>query len=51
MSAALEAALKELQHTGQSEVMAEIIALRIIAAANLGELDPARLLAAALRAS
>ena len=50
MSEALEAALKELHDTGQPEVMAEIIAGRIIAAANLGERDPARLLAAALAA-
>jgi hypothetical protein len=51
MSDALEAALKELQHTGQTEVTAEIIAGRIIAAATLGERDPARLRAAALAAS
>ena len=51
MSEALEAALKELQDTGQSEVTAEIIAGRIIAAARLGERDPARLLAAALAGS
>ncbi len=48
MSEALEAALKELQHKGQTEAMQEAIARRIIAAATLGERDPARLLAAAL---
>jgi hypothetical protein len=48
MSQALEAALKELQHTGQTEVTQEVIARRIITAATLGERDPARLLAAAL---
>ena len=48
MSEALEAALKELQHTGQTEVTQEAIARKIISAATLGERDPARLLAAAL---
>jgi hypothetical protein len=48
MGEALEAALKELQDTGQSDVMREVIAGRIIAAARLGERDPARLRAAAL---
>ena len=47
MSEALEAAIRELQDTGQPEVAAEIIAGRIIAAANLGERDPVGLLAAA----
>jgi hypothetical protein len=46
MSEAFEAAIKELQDT--RDVMREIIAGRIIAAATLGERDPARLLAAAL---
>ena len=46
MSEAFEAAIKELQDTG--DVMREIIAGRIIAAATLGERDPVRLLAAAL---
>jgi len=46
MSEAFEAAIKELQDT--SDVTREIIAGRIIAAATLGERDPARLLAAAL---
>ena len=49
MSEALEAALKELQGTGEPDVVRERIATRIIAAAKLGERDPARLLAAALR--
>ena len=48
MSEAFEAALKELQDTGQPEVVREAIALRIIAAARFGERDPARLLEAAL---
>jgi hypothetical protein len=47
MSEAFEAALKELQDTG--DVMRETIARRIIAAARFGERDPARLLEAALR--
>jgi len=46
MSEAYEAALKELQDTG--DVMREVIARRIITAATLGERNPARLLAAAI---
>jgi hypothetical protein len=38
-----------VQDTGEPEVVREIIATRIIAAAKFGERDPARLLAAALR--
>jgi hypothetical protein len=49
MSEALEAALKELQRINQANVVPEIIANRIIAAAKLGERDPVRLLEAALR--
>ena len=49
MSEILEAAVEELQETGQPEVVREIIAGRIIAAAKFGERDPARLLEAALR--
>jgi hypothetical protein len=48
MGDALDAALKELQDTGQSDVVRETIAGRIIGAARLGECDPARLRAAAL---
>jgi hypothetical protein len=52
MSDALDAALKELQNIGrsdvQSDVVRETIAGRIIGAARLGERDPARLRAAAL---
>ena len=48
MGEALEAALKELQHTGPTDVVREIVAGRIIGAARLGECDPARLRAAAL---
>jgi hypothetical protein len=46
MSEAFEGAIKELQDT--ADAMREVIAGRIIAAATLGERDPARLLAAAL---
>jgi len=49
MSEVLEAALKELQDTGQPNVAPEVIAGRIIAAAKLGERDPVRLREAALR--
>jgi len=48
MSEAYEAALKELQDTGQPNVMHEVIAGRIIAAATFGERDPVRLRQAAL---
>jgi hypothetical protein len=48
MGDALDAALKELQDTGQSDVVRETIAGRIIGAARLGERDPVRLRAAAL---
>jgi hypothetical protein len=48
MGDALDAALKELQDIGQSDVVREIIAGRIIGAARLGERDPVRLRAAAL---
>jgi hypothetical protein len=48
MGDALDAALKELQDIGQSDVVRETIAGRIIGAARLGERDPARLRAAAL---
>jgi hypothetical protein len=49
MSEAYEAALKELQDTGQPNVMREVIAGRIIVAATFGERDPVRLRKAALR--
>jgi hypothetical protein len=52
MGDALDAALKELQDIGQSDVQSEAvretIVGRIIGAARLGERDPARLRAAAL---
>jgi hypothetical protein len=48
MSEAYEAALKELQDTGQPQIVLEVIAGRIIAAARLGERDPLRLREAAL---
>ncbi len=49
MSEAYEAALEELDDTGQPQIVLEIIAERIIAAARGGECDPVRLRAAALR--
>ena len=49
MSAALEAACDEHGDAGRSEVVREIFAQRIIAAAKLGERDPVRLREAALR--
>jgi hypothetical protein len=48
MSEAYEASLKELHDTGQPELVLEIIAERIIAAASIGERDPVRLRVAAL---
>ncbi len=49
MSEAFVAACEKLDDSGQPEVAREVIAGRIIAAARLGERDPARLLEAALR--
>jgi hypothetical protein len=49
MSEALEAACKEMGDTSQPETVRETAALRIIAAARLGERDPERLREAALR--
>jgi hypothetical protein len=48
MSKAYEASLKDLHDTGQPELVLEIIAGRIIAAARTGERDPIRLREAAL---
>jgi hypothetical protein len=48
MTEAFEAACQTLDDSGQSEVVRERIAQRIITAAKLGERDPARLRAAAL---
>jgi hypothetical protein len=48
MSQALEAACEALGDAGRPETMREIVALRIIAAARLGECDPVRLREAAL---
>jgi hypothetical protein len=48
MSEAYEAALEELRDTGQPQIVRDIIAERIVAAAKLGELDPVRLREAAL---
>jgi hypothetical protein len=48
MGDALEAACKELGDIGQPDVVREIMAVRIIGAARLGERDPARLRVAAL---
>jgi hypothetical protein len=50
MSEVLHAAFEELQNTGEPAVVRERITTRIIAAARLGERDPARLLEAAQRA-
>jgi hypothetical protein len=49
MAQTLDAAYKQLQGTGEPDVVREGIATRIIAAARLGVRDPARLLEAALR--
>jgi hypothetical protein len=49
MSKVLDAAFEKLQGTGEPDVVRERIATRIIAAARLGQRDPARLLEAALR--
>jgi hypothetical protein len=49
MSEAFEAACTELNEAGQPKVAREVVAGRIIAAARLGERDPARLLKAALQ--
>ena len=49
MSEVLDAAFEKLHDTGEPGVVRERIATRIIAAARLGERDPARLLEAALR--
>ena len=49
MSEVLDAAFQEFQDTGEPHIVRELIATRIIAAAKLGERDPARLLEAALR--
>jgi hypothetical protein len=48
MSEALEGAVKELQDAGQTNVVREAIAGRIVAAAKFGARDPVRLRAAAL---
>jgi len=49
MSQAFDAACKELSDTGQPQIVLEVIAERIIAAASIGERDPVRLREAALR--
>jgi hypothetical protein len=48
MSEAFDAACKELNDAGQPDVVLEVIADRIIAAATIGERDPVRLRKAAL---
>jgi hypothetical protein len=48
ISKAYAVALKELRDTGQPQIVREIIAGRIIAAARTGERDPVRLREAAL---
>ncbi len=49
MSQAFDAACKELSDTGQPQIVLEVIAERIIAAASIGERDPVRSREAALR--
>jgi hypothetical protein len=51
MTKILDDACKELQGTGEPDVVRERIAMRIMAAAKVGERDPVRLLEAALRQS
>ncbi len=48
MGEAFEAACKELRDVGQFQMVRELVAKRIIAAARTGELDPVRLRTAAL---
>ena len=48
MGEAFDAACRELHHTGRAEMIREVVARRIIAAARRGELDPVRLRTAAL---
>ena len=48
MGEAFEAACEELHHGGQLPIVREVVALRIVAAARTGELNPVRLRAAAL---
>ena len=48
MSEAFDAARAELQDTGQPQIVLEVIAERIIAAARNGERDPVRLREAGL---
>jgi hypothetical protein len=48
MGEAFDAACKALDDTGQPQIVREVIAQRIIAAASAGERDPARLLKAGL---
>jgi hypothetical protein len=48
MSEVLETACELVPDAGQNEVVREVIARRIIAAASVGERDPVRLRAAAL---
>jgi len=49
MGEVLDTAFEKLQGTGEPDVVRERIAIRIIAAARLGERDAVRLLEAALR--
>jgi len=48
MDEAFDAACKALDDTGQPQIVREVIAARIIAAASTGEHNPVRLLEAAL---
>jgi hypothetical protein len=49
MGEAYEATCKEPHDTGQPQIVREVIALRIIAAAKLGERNPVRLRETTLR--
>ena len=48
MGEAFDAACKGLRDVGKADLVRELVAKRIIAAASKGELDPVRLRAAAL---
>jgi hypothetical protein len=48
MGEAFDAACKELREVGRLQMIRKVLAHRIVAAARKGELDPARLRAAAL---
>ncbi len=51
MGEAFEAACKELRNAGQNQMVRNVVARRIIAAAGTGDIDPVRLRMAALSGS